>query len=414
MYLIYDLAVHLTAILLHLPALFQPKLRRFIKGRKEVWAYLESFREKDKPLIWMHAASLGEFEQGLPVLEGLQKEYPEHQFLVTFFSPSGYEIKKDRLPGVGVAYLPLDTQKAARRFLQQTKPVLALFVKYEVWPNLYREIERLGIPNLMISAIFNKGQAYFKWYGGFMRRALTRVRHIYLQDEASARLLDTLGMDRYTVCGDTRFDRVLEILEANNTLDFMEKFKGARSCLVAGSTWPEDEKVLLPLISNFDFDSQCAVLAPHSVDAGTVQRLRDTYGEKAVCYSDGTKAIGQEAGILILDTIGLLTRVYSYADLAYVGGGFATGLHNTLEPAVFGIPVLIGPRYKGFREAEDMVAKGGICPVDGPESFTSVASALLKDPLQRERLGKLNRAHIEESRGASTRILQGIRALLSP
>lgn len=412
MYILYDLAVYLTAMLLHVPALFQPKLRAFLKGRREVWTYLQAFRDKNRPLIWMHAASLGEFEQGLPVLQGLQKTYPDYQFLVTFFSPSGYEIKKDKIPGAGVAYLPLDKRAAARRFLKQAAPSLALFIKYEVWPNFYRELERAGIPNLMISALFKPGQAYFKWYGGFMKKTLSRVRHFYLQDDASARLLDSIGMHNHEICGDTRFDRVREILSQDNSLSFMERFTGGRTCLVAGSTWPEDEKVLLPWIRRLDFEEYCVVLAPHTIHPAASRRLLEALGEKAVRYSEGSSAINSQAGVLILDTIGLLTRVYSYAALAYVGGGFATGLHNTLEPAVFGIPVIIGPHYQGFREAEDLVRHGGLLPVDSAASFDAVATGLLTKPEKRSLLGQANAHHIKQSAGASGQILRGIEALL--
>jgi len=410
---LYDVAVRLVSGLLRIPALFNPKLRLFLRGRREVWDYLGAFREEGRELIWMHTASLGEFEQGLPVLERLRADYPEYQLLVTFFSPSGYEVKKDKMPGTGVCYLPLDTRVNARRFVRLARPKLALFVKYEVWPNYFRELDRAGVPVLMLSAIFRPDQAYFRWYGGFLRKALARVAHFYVQDEASARLLGEYGLTRTTVSGDTRFDRVAEIRKGDTRLGFMEAFKGNRTCLVAGSTWPEDEEGLVPLIREMAPDPRvCFVIAPHKTDARTIGNLMQQLGDQAVLYSRRDQTDLSQASVLVVDTIGLLTKIYSYADLAYVGGGFATGLHNTLEPAVFGVPVLIGPHYEGFREAEALVKAGGICPVNSPEALREQAREWLFDPELRARLGSINRDFTAKSTGASIRIMEGIRTFL--
>ena len=413
MFLLYDVAVRLVSALLWIPALFSPKIRLFVRGRQNVWDYLTAFREEGRELIWMHTASLGEFEQGLPVLERLRAEYPGHQLLVTFFSPSGYEVRKDKMPGYGVSYLPLDTRTNARRFVQTARPKLALFVKYEVWPNYFRELNGAGVPILMLSAIFRPEQAYFRWYGGFLRRALARVAWFYVQDEASARLLEEHGLTRATVSGDTRFDRVDEIRKGDTRLDFMEAFKGRRTCLVAGSTWPEDEEVILPLIREMAPDPRyCFVIAPHKTDTRTIGNLVQQLGDLATLYSGREQTDLSRASVLVVDTIGLLTKIYAYADLAYVGGGFATGLHNTLEPAVFGIPVLIGPQYQGFREAEALVAAGGICPVDSREAFSELAGRWLTDPQERARLGGINRNFTDKSTGASIQIMEGIRRFL--
>ena len=413
MFRLYDVAVRLVSALLWIPALFSPKIRLFLRGRQNVWDYLTAFREEGRELIWMHTASLGEFEQGLPVLERLRAEYPGHQLLVTFFSPSGYEVRKGKMPGYGVSYLPLDTRANARRFLQTARPKLALFVKYEVWPNYFRELDGAGVPILMLSAIFRPDQAYFRWYGGFLKRALARVAWFYVQDEASARLLQEHGLTRATVSGDTRFDRVAEIRKGDTRLDFMEACKGSRTCLVAGSTWPEDEAVILPLIREMAPDpSYCFVIAPHKTDARTIGNLVQQLGDLATLYSRREQTDLSRFSVLVVDTIGLLTKIYAYADLAYVGGGFATGLHNTLEPAVFGIPVLIGPQYQGFREEEALVAAGGICPVNGREAFGELAGRWLADPQERARLGGINRNFTDKSTGASIQIMEGIRRFL--
>ncbi|MDX1333710.1 MAG: glycosyltransferase N-terminal domain-containing protein, partial [Robiginitalea sp.] len=359
MFFLYDLAVLLSWFLLHLAALFSLKIRQFVTGRKKVFSYLKAFRNGDKPLIWIHTASLGEFEQGAPVLDKLRQAFPDHQFLVTFFSPSGYEVKKDRLAPDLVTYLPMDTRWNARKFIRLAQPELALFVKYEVWPGFFRELDKAGIPILLLSAIFRERQIYFKWYGGFLRKALRRVNHFYVQDALSADLLGSLGIHEATVSGDTRFDRVLEILEAPRELPFMDHFKADRTCMVCGSTWPEDHEILLPFINEAE-KGHCFVIAPHKTDPKTIEALQKGILKPSALYSERKGADFGEVSVLIIDTIGLLTQIYRYADLAYVGGGFATGLHNTLEPAVFGIPVLIGPRFEGFREAEEMVAAGGV------------------------------------------------------
>lgn len=413
MFLLYNAAVWLASALLQIPALFNEKINLFLRGRKQVWPYLSAYREPGKDLIWMHTASLGEFEQGLPVLERLRAEYPDAQLLVTFFSPSGYEVKKNRMPGYGVCYLPLDTPANARRFLKAAQPRLALFVKYEVWPNYFRELQLDGVPVLMLSARFKPGQAYFRWYGGILKEALERVSWFYVQDRVSAELLLQVGLSNVTVSGDTRFDRVAEIRQRDNRLDFMDAFKGERTCLVAGSTWPEDEQVLLPLIrERAQASGHCFVIAPHKTDPRTVENLAKQLQGLAVLYSERGQANLAQFPVLIIDTIGLLTKIYAYADLAYVGGGFATGLHNTLEPAVFGIPVLIGPKYQGFPEAEALVAKGGLCPIDTREAFADRANAWFADPALRSRLGSLNRHFTEASQGASRLIMDGIRPYL--
>ncbi|MDG1571074.1 glycosyltransferase N-terminal domain-containing protein [Robiginitalea sp. M366] len=412
MYFIYDLAVHLSALGLKILALFRPKIQRFVTGRKDLWAALDAFLEPGRPRIWMHTASLGEFEQGLPVLEQLGETFPEHQLLVTFFSPSGYEVKKGRLPGVGVFYLPLDTRCNARRFVQAVSPEIALFVKYEVWPNFFRALEKNGTPILMFSALFRPGQAYFQPYGGFLRRTLKKATRIYVQDPASLALLEGIDYGNGALAGDTRLDRVAAIAAAGEPLEFMERFKGQRTCLVAGSTWPEDEAAIVPFLRENLPKEVCVVIAPHQVDEASVTALCNRLGPGTLRYSQFREAEADRATFLVADTIGLLTRIYRYADLAYVGGGFRTGLHNTLEPAVFGIPVMIGPHYDRFREARDLVAAGGILSVNGPAAFAKQASRLLADPDTRERIGQINTSYVEKNRGASVQILNGIRKLL--
>ena len=359
----------------------------------------------------MHAASLGEFEQGLPIIEKLRTEYPSHKILVTFFSPSGYEVKKNTSAADVVCYLPMDTQGNASRFLDIVRPELALFVKYEIWPNYLRELQKRKIPAILISAIFKKEQIYFKGYGGFMRKALKTFSHIFLQDEASKQLLETIEIKNTSVCGDTRLDRVSEILKRDNQLSFMEHFKKNRLCFVAGSARPEDENILIDYINNAPKNLKY-VLAPHKINKDKILGLAGAILKKTVLYSKIDENTIGDYEVLIIDHIGLLTKIYSYADFAYVGGGFATGLHNTLEPAVFGVPVIIGPNYKGFKEAEELVTQKGIVPIKDSWQFGELMKKLLENDDYRSKTGAINASYIAKNKGASIQIMEFIRTLL--
>jgi 3-deoxy-D-manno-octulosonic-acid transferase len=414
MMLLYNFIVVLTSYFLEIPARFLPKIGLFVGGRKKVWSYLSEFRKPNTPLIWMHAASLGEFEQGLPILDQLKVQYPHYQFLITFFSPSGYEVKKDKVTDFGICYLPLDTHSNALKFIELAKPDLALFVKYEVWPNFFRVCAQKEIPLFMISALFKPSQIYFRWYGQLLRNALKQVSHFYVQDNLSAKLLKQLGHKNTTVSGDTRFDRVSDIKKRDNRLEFMEMFKGKRTCLVVGSSWPEDEKVILPFLLEFaNTTNLCVVIAPHQTDIHKINTLLQSLGTKAQKFTESAQEDLFKLPILIVDTVGLLTRIYAYADIAYVGGGFATGLHNTLEPAVFGIPVLIGPNYIGFREAEALIASGGMISISNAETFKNEALACIRNPELRKERGALNAKLLLKNKGATAIICQGITSKLA-
>jgi len=411
-YFLYNLAISLSWHLLKIPAFFNPKLRLFVQGRKGVFVYLEKHLRKQEKIIWIHTASLGEFEQGLPVIKKLRTSYPDHKMLVTFFSPSGYEVKKNSEEAHLITYLPMDTSGNVDRFLEIVQPVMAIFVKYEVWPNYLRGLKKRSIPTLMISGRFTSDQIFFRWYGSFMRTALGQFTHFFVQDAASLDLLKGIGMQNSSVSGDTRFDRVSEILERDNSLSFMKQFKGNSLCLVLGSSWPEDELLITQYLQEKS-TSLKIVIAPHDIKEGHLNKLKDTILAKHVFYSEIAGRDISEYQVLILDTIGLLTKVYSYADIAYVGGGFATGLHNTLEPAVFGIPVIIGPQFDGFNEARELVKLGGISVVDSAASFKVVIDNLIEDSSFREKMGKINAHYIETQRGASKTILSYISELFA-
>lgn len=411
MLFLYNLAVLLASFVLKLVANFSPKLKLFVDGRKNVFSKLQQKIGDQDKIIWVHTASLGEFEQGLPIIEKLKIAYPNYKILVTFFSPSGYEVKKNTPAADLVLYLPLDTKKNVRKFMELAKPKLAIFVKYEIWPNYLQELKKRQVPTLLISAIFKKRQVFFKSYGGFMRKGLHTFSHIFVQDKNSKDLLRSIEINNCTVAGDTRLDRVSEILERHNTLDFMAKFKQGTLCTVAGSTWPEDEAILLDYI-NTSNEKMKFVIAPHNIKETHIQKLKGAITKKTILFSELDKEDTTDAEVLIIDTVGLLTKIYSYADIAYVGGGFATGLHNTLEPAVFGIPVLIGPEFNGFKEAEDLVALKGVLPVADKQELQTTLKELVQNSSFRKATGTLNANYINQNKGASIKILHHINTVL--
>ena len=392
-------------------ALFHPKIKLFVQGRNQTFSILKNKFQKKNKIIWIHVASLGEFEQGLPVIEKLKTTYPTYQILVTFFSPSGYEVKKNTDMADAVVYLPLDTRKNAKRFIETVNPVLAIFVKYEIWPNYLEELKEKQVPILLISAIFRKEQVFFKWYGGIMRNALHAFTHFFVQDENSVTLLKSIKLNNVTLSGDTRFDRVSEILEGDYNLSFMDQFKGNETCFVAGSTWPEDEEIIVKFINETPKHLKY-ILAPHNIKTEHIQSLKKSISKKVVLYTEIEHNDISSFEVIIINTIGLLTKIYSYANIAYVGGAFATGLHNTLEPAVFGIPIIIGPKYKGFIEAEMLVDKKGILVTKDYNEFTTTLDDLLENPEYLKNTGVINSNFVKENKGASVQIMKQIRRLL--
>ncbi len=411
MYATYNVIAQISWFFLKILAFFNSKIKLFVEGRKNSFEILQQAISKNDKTFWIHVASLGEFEQGLPLIEKLKAEYPAHKIVITFFSPSGYEVKKNTAVADAVCYLPMDTQGNAKRFLETIQPDLAIFVKYEVWPNYLKALENKKIPAILVSAIFKKEQIYFKSYGRFMRKVLGRFSYYFVQDEHSKVLLESINIKNVSISGDTRLDRVSEILDGDNSLDFMDVFKKDRPCFVAGSTWPEDEAILIDYINHAQKNLKY-VLAPHTIKRDKILGLAGAFTKKTTLYSKIDSNHLADYDVLIIDHIGLLTKIYSYADIAYVGGGFATGLHNTLEPAVFGIPVIIGPNYKGFKEAEELVAQKGILTIEDGWSFSELMKKLLDNLGFRKKTGAINARYISKNKGASIQIMDFIRTLL--
>lgn len=379
--------------------LFQPKLKLFCQGRKETLpTLLQKITPTDKP-IWVHTASLGEYEQGLPIIQALKKKFPSRKIVVSFFSPSGYEVKKNSSDADVFIYLPWDTPQQVNEFLNALNPSLAVFVKYEFWANCIKETHRRKIPLYLVSAIFRENQIFFKWYGGFFRELLAKFSGIFVQNQRSKKLLDTLKIDNVVLSSDTRFDRVLEIRRRENSLPFIEEFKSDELCVVIGSSWAEDEELFIRLINtakNVKF-----IIAPHQIQPEKIRLLQQKIKVPCVLFSEKDSSDLGSASVFIADTMGLLTKIYAYADIAYVGGGMKTGLHNILEPAVFGVPVIIGKEFSKFAEAVDLVQLGGVISVKSAEMFAQTLQKLLNSETHREELGKICEAYITQKAGAT-------------
>lgn len=358
----FGLILYVWAIRLVAPR--HPKARLWIEGRKDLYRRMAEVIDPGARIVWIHVASLGEFEQGRPIIEQIRKSHPGYKILLTFFSPSGYEIRKEYKGVDYIFYLPIDTPGHARRFLDAAHPEIAIFVKYEFWLNLLSELRRRQIRTYIVSAIFRRNSVFFRFYGGMWRQALESFDTMFVQNEESKRLLSELGFDNVLVAGDTRFDRVAEIGRAARRIDIVERFKGDHRLFVAGSTWGADEEVLIRLMN--DNPDVKFLIAPHEMDEGRIERLMTGCRGGALRYTRCTPRTGYASRqVLILDTMGMLSSAYGYATWSYVGGGFGGGIHNTLEAATFGLPVAFGPNYHKFKEARDLVTLGAAHPVTG-------------------------------------------------
>jgi 3-deoxy-D-manno-octulosonic-acid transferase len=407
---LYSIGIYIASFIIKLLALFNPKLKQGVTGRKETFAKLKKTIKPDDKTFWFHCASLGEYEQGLPVFEALKTKYPNYKIIISFFSPSGYEVRKNTEIADVVVYLPLDTPSNAKRFINLVNPDYIIFIKYEIWPNLLIEINKRKLNAILISAVFRDNQSFFKWYGGFMKSSLFAFKHIFTQDENSKKLLENINYTNVSVSGDTRFDRVSNQLTIDNSVSFIEKFKTEKPCIVFGSTWPEDDKLYIDFI-NHNSDSKIKfIIAPHNVKANYTASLKSQLKVKVTCYSEMTDNSVIDYNVFILDTIGYLSKVYSYADIAYVGGGAGTtGLHNILEPAVFGIPILIGKNYMKFPEAKSLIDNGGVTSVENSIEFEMTMNGLLRSKILAETQGDANSGFIKKNKGAVIQILDYIR-----
>lgn len=390
-------------------ALFSKKIKLFVDGRKDVVHILGKNISISDKTIWFHCASLGEFEQGVPIMEEMKKAKPDHKVIVSFFSPSGYEIKKNTSLADVVVYLPMDTPLNAKRFIDAIHPSLSIFVKYEFWPNYLLQLKKKNIPTLLVSGVFRDNQIFFKPYGGFMRKALKSFNHFFLQEENSVKLLNSIGFKNTTLSGDTRFDRVSHQIEMNNTLKFAKEFKGDSLCIVCGSTWPEDEAVLLDYINSAPRNVKF-IIAPHKIEQSKIEAFTEKlYKQKVILHSQKDDVNLAEYSVLIIDCIGLLTKLYSYADIAYVGGAMGrTGLHNILEPATFGVPIIIGKNYHEFPEAIRLRNLAGLFSISNPLELSDVLTKLVSDANYRKKTGMISGHFVNSNTGATKKVLDYI------
>ncbi|MFV8325130.1 3-deoxy-D-manno-octulosonic acid transferase [Flavobacterium sp. ZS1P14] len=408
MLFLYNLIVRIAGFLLKITALFSLKIKLFVEGRKVVFPVLEQKIKPSDKTIWFHAASLGEYEQGLPVIEKTKEKFPLHKIVVTFFSPSGYEVRKNNTVADVTVYLPLDTKKNAQEFLRLVHPDLVFFIKYEYWLNYLSELKKQNTPTYLISGILRKNQMFFKWYGGFYRKALDSFTYFFVQNENSKKLLLQLDKTNVAVSGDTRFDRVAAILEKDNTLDFIANFKNKTLTIVVGSSWPKDENLLVDFINSNNYNVKF-IIAPHNIKEEQIQQLKNSITKKTILFSEKENAALAEYDVLIINTIGILTKIYSYADIAYVGGGFGNpGVHNILEPATFGVPIVIGQNYSHFDEAIALVNLEGCIAVSNKKELDATFTNLILNEIERQERGHICSTFVQMNKGATNVIMNTI------
>ena len=400
---LYFIGIHLYEVFIFIASFFNEKAWKLRRGQREAFELLEEEVERKAHYVWFHAASLGEFEQGRPVMEQLKQEQPDTKILLTFFSPSGFEVRKNYKGANIVLYLPLDTAHRARKFIKLVKPSKVIFVKYEFWPNYLITLNKAKIPVYSISAIFRPEQLFFKWYGKWYRDLLKTFNHIFVQDQSSFNLLEKFGFDNVSVSGDTRFDRVADLAQQAKSLPLIEEFvKDAKNVIVAGSTWPKDEELLVRYYKLHP-DTRL-ILVPHEIHQSHIMDISKLLDGKFVRYSGATIENIKTTNCLVVDSIGVLSSIYRYANVAYIGGGFGVGIHNTLEAAVYGVPVVFGPNYKKFKEARELIAIGGAFSISNYIVLEAQIDRLLKD----DKAGKIAGEYVKQNTGATELILKEI------
>lgn len=400
----YRFSVVLYGFFIRLASLFNAKAAQWVSGRRKLLQTIEKdMANQQKPLIWLHCASLGEFEQGRPVLEKLKETHPEYGIVLTFFSPSGYEVRKSYPLADYIYYLPLDTLKNARAFLNLVPVKLAIFVKYEFWYNYMHVLQTRNIPLVFVSAIFRPQQNFFRFYGSWFLKQLKKTTWFFVQNQQSLQLLKSVGISQASLSGDTRFDRVAEIARQAMPNEFLHAFKGSQKLLLAGSSWPQDEALIYPLLDHFP--ELKIVFAPHQIDEKHLEQIEQSCQNKSVRYSKANPDKLKEKQVLIIDNFGLLSSLYRYADFTLIGGGFGAGIHNTLEAATFGMPIFIGPNYEKFQEAKDLINTGAIEVITEALVLQTKLENLINDKDLATKIGEAARNYVQKQTGASMHIV---------
>jgi 3-deoxy-D-manno-octulosonic-acid transferase len=416
--LLYDLGVRLYHSGVRLAAGFKPKARAWVAGREQLWERLEEQADALRGCLWMHCASVGEFEQGRPVLEALKREKPELPILLTFFSPSGYEACKNSPLATHVDYLPLDTRRNAQRMVTLLRPKAVLWVRYEFWLHHLEALRKAGVPTFLVSGIFRKSQPFFQWYGSAWRNMIRGLDHVFVQDDVSRGLLVGIKVDRVSVSGDTRFDRVAQIVRASEELPIARSFRGKGPVLACGSTWPADEELLKEAFGSMGKTPKC-IVAPHELGETGLVASEQRFPKPLVRWSEleGATAANiadvlgcETGGTLLVDRMGLLARLYRYGDVAYVGGGFGDGIHSLLESAAWGVPVIFGPRHTKFEEARGLIACGGGFEVRDASQLRDVLQQLMDDPERLQLASYQAKQYVAERCGAAQRVMEHLRS----
>ena len=419
--MIYNIVIYFVLWGIAIASLFNEKVRKMWRGEREAFKILKQKVDPNAKYIWFHAASLGEFEQGRPLMERIRKEYPQYKILLTFYSPSGYEVRKNYEGADIICYMPVDTRLNAIRFLRLVRPVMAFFIKYEFWSNFLHILKYRNIPTYSVSSIFREDQVFFKWYGRSYAGVLKCFTRFFVQNEESKRLLEGIGITAVDVVGDTRFDRVLQIKEAAKQLPICEAFRtGVASSqsadiphhdfkvFVAGSSWPPDENIFIPFFN--EHKDWRLLIAPHVIAEEHLKLILSLIkGKKVVRYTQTTPEEAAEADVLIIDCFGLLSSMYNYGDVAYIGGGFGVGIHNTLEAAVWNMPVIFGPNNKKFQEAQGLLKSGGGFEINTYEDFSSLMSSLMNDETFLKQAGDKAGAFVAHLAGATDKVLASVK-----
>ena len=419
--MIYNIVIYFVLWGIAIASLFNEKVRKMWRGEREAFKILKQKVDPNAKYIWFHAASLGEFEQGRPLMERIRKDYPQYKILLTFYSPSGYEVRKNYEGADIICYMPVDTRLNAIRFLRLVRPVMAFFIKYEFWSNFLHILKHRNIPTYSVSSIFREDQVFFKWYGRSYANVLKCFTRFFVQNEESKRLLEGIGITAVDVVGDTRFDRVLQIKEAAKQLPICEAFRtGVASSqsadvphhdfkvFVAGSSWPPDENIFIPFFN--EHKDWRLLIAPHVIAEEHLKLILSLIkGKKVVRYTQTTPEEAADADVLIIDCFGLLSSMYNYGDVAYIGGGFGVGIHNTLEAAVWNMPVIFGPNNKKFQEAQGLLKSGGGFEINTYEDFSGLMSSLMNDETFLKQAGDKAGAFVAHLAGATDKVLASVK-----
>jgi 3-deoxy-D-manno-octulosonic-acid transferase len=405
----YSIFLRLYRVAVGFSSIWNDKARKWIDGRKDIFEKMRlGVRDSKSGTVWVHCSSLGEFEQGKPLMEKIKRQYPNHKLLITFFSPSGYDIKKNYTGADYVFYLPMDSQRNAGKFLDIVKPTLVVFIKYDYWYYYLSEIRRRKINCLLVSAVFRKDQGFFKWYGGLQRKMLHCFTQIFVQNEESRKLLESIRINHCSVSGDTRFDTVVEISEKFEPVPLVESFISDNKAIVAGSTWPKDDELLQTAFHKLGSDNVKLIIAPHEIHNSHLDELKKLF-PVSIRFSELTSPASLAGNILIIDNIGMLSRLYRYAFITYVGGGFTKdGVHNVLEAAVYGKPVVFGDNYEKYKEAADLVRIGGAISISGSDELYKTLTGLLNDENDYDSRCNASKDYVQENKGATEEVLNYI------